>query len=123
MAPVDNPQAEARQAEAALPQHHDLPSVSWLVLGTTDSHQVARSKSQIGQGVKDLRARRNISGSGPCQRSLRRRNIEQTALAVSVRFYSRGVGLSRWFAKCGGRVPLPQCSLYIPISATYIIRE
>src|SRR5229473_1721321 len=121
MEPADNPQAEACQAEAALPRQHVLPPVSWLVLGTTDSHQVARSKSQIGQGVKDLRACRNISGPGLCQRSLRRRNIEQTAHAVAVRFDSRGVGLAGGFEKCGGRLPLPQCSLYIRIASPYLI--
>jgi hypothetical protein len=68
MEPADNLQAEACQPEAALRQLHDLPGISWLVLGTYDSHQVTRSKSQIGQGVKDLRACRNISGSGLCQR-------------------------------------------------------
>src|SRR6267143_5570121 len=121
MEPADNPQGEACQPEAALPQLHDLAGVSWLVLGTTDSHQVARPKSQIGQGVKDLRACRNISGSGLCQRSLRRRNIEQTAHAVAVRFDSCGVGLAGGFEKCGGRLPLPQCCFYVRIASPYLI--
>src|SRR6267143_1977534 len=121
MEPADSPQAEACQAEAAFPRRRVLPPVSWLVLGTTDSHQVARPKSQIGHGVKDLRACRNISGSGLCQCALRRRNIKQTAHSVAVRFDSCGVGLAGGFEKCGGRLPLPQCCFYVRIASPYLI--
>src|SRR6266404_9765795 len=102
MEPADSPQAEACQAEAAFPRRRVLPPVSWLVLGTTDSHQVARPKSQIGHGVEDLRACRNISGSGLCQYALRRRNIEQTAHAVAVCSDSQVVRLVRGLQECDG---------------------
>src|ERR1700726_1084684 len=92
-----------------------------VVLGTADPHQVTRSKSQIGQCVENPRECRDISRSGLCQRSLRRRNIEQTAHAVTVRFDSRGVGLAGGFEKCGGRLTLPQCCFYVRIASPYLI--
>ena len=120
---ADSPQREARQAEPVLSRRHVLLVVSSRVLGATDSHQVARAKGQLGQSVEDLRACRNISCSGLCQCSLGRRNIEQAAHAVAIRFDSRGVGVARGLQECGGRLSLPQCCLQIRVASPYLTRN
>src|SRR6266404_4797877 len=119
----DSPQAGARQAEASLPRQHSLPPVSWPAPGATDSHQVARSESLLGKFVEDLRACRNISGSGLCKYSLRRRNIEQTAHAVPVSSDSQVVRLVRGLQECDGRLTLPKRCFYVRIASPYLVRN